>query len=162
MRRYVLGFVFDLEYRDVLLIQKARPAWQAGRLNGLGGKMEEGETSYQAMERELAEETAGRLGRVTLASFGRLRGGVDARTGKNAWEVWLFHGRAGGDIVGLTGIEVDGEVIQVVPRLDLPNWPVVPNVRYLVPMAHNHARGLDRAAFVDVVEVATMPPREET
>lgn len=152
MRSYVLGFVFDLEYRDVLLIQKARPAWQAGRLNGLGGKVEEGEAFYQAMERELAEETGGRLGPVALASYGRLRGrhGFDP---EGDWEVWLFHGRAGWDIAGLTGIGSDEGVTQVVPRLDLPNWPVLPNLCYLVPMAYNHRRGLDQAAFIDVVEV---------
>lgn len=56
MKHYVLGFAFDSDSR-VALIKKARPDWQAGRWNGIGGKVEEGETSKEAMAREFAEET---------------------------------------------------------------------------------------------------------
>lgn len=41
----------------VLLIQKARPDWQAGFLNGIGGRIEPGETPQEAMGREAREET---------------------------------------------------------------------------------------------------------
>lgn len=54
---YVLGFMFNEDESKVLLIMKNRPAWQAGKLNGVGGKIEAGETPIQAMEREFAEET---------------------------------------------------------------------------------------------------------
>lgn len=54
---YVLGFMFNLAESKVLLVWKNRPAWQAGKLNGVGGKIEEGETPIQAMNREFAEET---------------------------------------------------------------------------------------------------------
>jgi 8-oxo-dGTP diphosphatase len=54
---YVLGFVF--RSNDVLLICKTHPGWQAGRLNGVGGKIEEGETPEQAMHREFKEEVGG-------------------------------------------------------------------------------------------------------
>jgi 8-oxo-dGTP diphosphatase len=53
--RYVLGFRFDGD--RVLLLQKARPAWMAGMLNGVGGKIEPGETPLDAMRREFFEET---------------------------------------------------------------------------------------------------------
>ena len=39
-----------------LLISKKRPAWQAGMLNGIGGKIEPGENPLQAMIRECKEE----------------------------------------------------------------------------------------------------------
>lgn len=55
--RYVLGFAFDNGQNHVLLIHKNRPAWQARKLNGIGGKVEEGETPDQAMVREFQEET---------------------------------------------------------------------------------------------------------
>ena len=42
---------------ETLLILKDRPAWQAGRLNLPGGKIEPGETPEQAAARELKEET---------------------------------------------------------------------------------------------------------
>lgn len=52
---YVCGFMIDQD--SVLLIRKMRPAWQAGRLNGVGGKVEAGETPVNAMVREFREET---------------------------------------------------------------------------------------------------------
>jgi 8-oxo-dGTP diphosphatase len=56
-KKYALGFIFDQARDHVLLIQKARPARQRGKLNGIGGKVEEGETFLQAMIRECWEET---------------------------------------------------------------------------------------------------------
>ncbi len=53
---YVLGLIFDAARRNVLLIRKNRPAFQAGRLNGLGGKVELGESPFQAIVREINEE----------------------------------------------------------------------------------------------------------
>jgi 8-oxo-dGTP pyrophosphatase MutT (NUDIX family) len=41
MIRYVVGFALDEEEGTVLLVRKAKPEWQAGLLNGVGGKMEE-------------------------------------------------------------------------------------------------------------------------
>lgn len=54
---YCLGFITDLSGTQVLLMEKRRPSWQAGRLNGVGGKVEEGETAFSAMVRECQEET---------------------------------------------------------------------------------------------------------
>lgn len=56
MVRYVAGFAFDDNNR-VLLVRKKVPRWQAGLLNGVGGKIEDGETPGQAMAREFKEET---------------------------------------------------------------------------------------------------------
>lgn len=57
MTRYVLGFAFSEDDRSVLLILKNRPAFQAGKWNGVGGKIEPSETAPQAMAREFREET---------------------------------------------------------------------------------------------------------
>lgn len=56
--RYVCGFAFaDVDQdRYVLLIEKLRPPWQKGYLNGLGGKIEGVETPEEAMAREFHEE----------------------------------------------------------------------------------------------------------
>ena len=56
MQEYVCGLLFSVDRARVLLIRKRRPAWQAGRLNGVGGKVEPGETVYEAMRREFREE----------------------------------------------------------------------------------------------------------
>ena len=39
------------------VVRKERPSWQAGKYNGIGGHIEEGETPRQAMVREFEEET---------------------------------------------------------------------------------------------------------
>lgn len=55
-REWVVGFLLDDNANRVVLIRKNRPAWQAGRLNGVGGKVEPGETVEDAMLREFREE----------------------------------------------------------------------------------------------------------
>ncbi len=52
----VVGFAFSDDFRTVLLIRKRKPASQAGLLNGVGGKVEPGESFIDAMIREFSEE----------------------------------------------------------------------------------------------------------
>jgi 8-oxo-dGTP diphosphatase len=67
--KFVCGFMFHTRCNQVLLIEKKRPKWQAGLLNGIGGKLEkngqlnprtsieEYEDPAEAMVREFREET---------------------------------------------------------------------------------------------------------
>jgi 8-oxo-dGTP diphosphatase len=58
MKAYVLGFAFDKAKLTVILIEKQKPEWQKGLLNGVGGKVELTDTDiYHAMVREFYEET---------------------------------------------------------------------------------------------------------
>ncbi len=55
---YVCGFMFNDEGEMVVLIEKKKgPEILIGRLNGVGGKIEEGEYIEKAMVREFYEET---------------------------------------------------------------------------------------------------------
>ncbi|HJZ33601.1 MAG TPA: NUDIX domain-containing protein [Hyphomicrobiaceae bacterium] len=56
MQHYVVGFLFNAACDRVVLMMKRRPAWQAGRWNGVGGRVEAGEDIHTAMHREAAEE----------------------------------------------------------------------------------------------------------
>lgn len=56
VQQYACGYLID-DDRRVVLIRKNRPTWQAGRLNGVGGHVEPGETPLSAMVREFTEET---------------------------------------------------------------------------------------------------------
>jgi 8-oxo-dGTP diphosphatase len=57
-QHYVVGFAFNPEKNKVLLIKKNRPNWQAGKFNGIGGKIESFDSSpFIAMSREFKEET---------------------------------------------------------------------------------------------------------
>lgn len=55
--RYVAGFLVSEDKQFVALIRKERPVWQKGKLNGIGGHIEEGESPPAAMDREFGEET---------------------------------------------------------------------------------------------------------
>lgn len=54
---YVLGLAFNADQSKTVLIKKTRPAWQAGKMNAVGGKIDAGETAIDAMCREFQEET---------------------------------------------------------------------------------------------------------
>jgi len=56
MQKYCLGFLFYSN--SVLLIEKLKPDWQKGKLNGIGGHVEENETPDYSMIREFKEETS--------------------------------------------------------------------------------------------------------
>lgn len=55
-QEYVVGLLFSNDRSKVALIEKTHPDWQRGRLNGIGGKVEEGETPVSAVHREFLEE----------------------------------------------------------------------------------------------------------
>ena len=59
MKKYThsLAFIFNPEGTHVALIEKQRPAWQKGLWNGLGGKVEPGETIMECVLREVDEES---------------------------------------------------------------------------------------------------------
>lgn len=147
MKNYVLGFCFSRDYSKVVLIKKTRPAWQSGRLNGVGGHIERAETPLDAMIREFAEET-NYPHATNWTYFGVLQG--------KDWVVHLFHGQYG-VIPGPYNTSEEGEVSvhYVTCVLNKPTSkgsPPLPNLRYLIPMAINHATGVDAAPFFTIQE----------
>ncbi len=56
-KQFVLGFAFSSDGRQIVLIEKDHPASQAGKLNGLGGKVKTGDAApIDAVCRECDEE----------------------------------------------------------------------------------------------------------
>jgi len=119
--QYVVGFFFSVDYQHVVLIEKLKPAWQKGKLNGVGGKIEPGETPEQAMQREFREEAG--LDVVTWRKFCVLkwRGG----------EVHFF--TATGDVYRV--YSATEEIIRRIKVEHLEVFQIIPNLRWLVPMA---------------------------
>lgn len=125
---YVCGFAFNPGYSKVALIEKRRPDWQAGLWNGIGGHVEEGESPLEAMRREFAEEAG--LYVPTWECFAELLDATDP--GSARWRV-LFYCVAGqplGELRTLTDERVHSWRVD-----DLMHLDVVPNLRWLIPLA---------------------------
>lgn len=148
-REWVVGFLFDDEADLVVLIRKNRPEWQAGKLNGVGGKIEgdgvDRETVHEAMEREFEEEAG--VGGLEWHHFASLD-----------WEEGTVHFLR---TFSTTAVEhartMTDERIERhrVHRLGEPGpgvTDVTPNLLWLVPLAaHRH----DTYDVIDVVETGT-------
>ena len=53
---FTMGIIFSADLANVYLLRKDHPEFQAGLLNGVGGKLEQGETYADCMAREAKEE----------------------------------------------------------------------------------------------------------
>lgn len=74
-REYVVCYVLDPEKQSVVLIHKQRgPAAVIGQWNGLGGKIEVGETQEQTASREVQEESGLRIQTTDWEHLGTLKG----------------------------------------------------------------------------------------
>lgn len=153
-REWVVGFLMDEAAERVVLIRKNQPEWQAGKLNGVGGKVEPGETLPEAMRREFVEETG-----IVVSNwhhFARL-----------TWEEGVVHFfRAFAPMVFLNACRtMTQEVVERhwIYTLVTPGRPsiggrgpgsedVIPNLRWLVPLAaHRH----DTYEIIDIAEAGS-------
>lgn len=66
---YVTCFLINKETDQVLLIRKLKPEWQYGKMNGIGGKIEPGETPVQAAVREIEEKIGIQVPETRLMYF---------------------------------------------------------------------------------------------
>lgn len=123
---YVAGFLFDGDVGRVILLRKSRPEWQRGLLNGVGGKIEPGETIHSAMLREGFEEI-----------------GINTN-----WQHFVTLAYPGADIAFFYSIDdrafqaaraCEDEPIVSFPLTALVWSDVIPNLRFLVPMAAHAA-----------------------
>lgn len=120
--RYVAGFRF---YQDrVVLIQKLKPAWQDGLLNGVGGKVEPGESGLEAMRREYLEETGEEIRDwECFATLGFPECYVD-----------FFRSFAGNDEFS-TARTMEAETVRHVRVSKIQYHLTVPNLKWLIPLA---------------------------
>jgi 8-oxo-dGTP diphosphatase len=137
MQEYVCGFLFSPDRARVLLIRKRRPTWQAGKLNGIGGKIELSETPIEAMRREFWEEAG-----VHHADWQL----VVRLTGPD-WRGHFY--RAFGDVDAPAAMT--DEQLERHAAANLPP-DTIPNLRWMVPMM------LDDEVATGVYEVAVGDP----
>lgn len=123
---FVVGFMFNPSRTHVLLIAKKRPSWQAGLLNGVGGKVGPGEPPICAMIREFEEETS----LITTYTDWKLLCKYNVR---EVDSVYFYV--AVGDITSTKS--VTDEFLQIVPVTDLYTYGrMVDNLYWLIPMAY--------------------------
>jgi 8-oxo-dGTP diphosphatase len=126
VQEYVCGFLFNPDRSRVLLIRKRRPAWQSGKLNGLGGKIEPGETALDAMRREFREEAG-----VDVAEWQHvltLSGADDAGSGRG----WAGHFCPAFGVVDAARAVTD-EQLERHPTRPLPP-DTIPNLHWIIPL----------------------------
>lgn len=130
MSKMVLGFMFSTDRSEVALIRKNRPAWQEGKWNGIGGKVEKGEVPLHAMRREFREETG-----VTHAQWEQFGHLVfhPGPTQPDGVSIYLY--RAVSEAVDRQELKtVTDEKVEIFRVDELP-YHKIPNLDYLVPMA---------------------------
>jgi 8-oxo-dGTP diphosphatase len=119
MNCYVLGFLYDSAW--IALIEKNRPNWQAGKLNGIGGKINPGELADAAMHREFKEEA----GLVNLLWVSKVK------LFSSQWEVYVYACKS--ERVQDVVTKTDEEVI-VCLRDNLYKRNLCPHLEWLIPM----------------------------
>lgn len=129
VQKYVLGFAIDAHTQEVLLIRKEHPAWQKGRLNGVGGKVEPGESSLDAMVREFYEETGLRL--ADNWEKYAIVGGPKGENDKTAWTMDVY--RCFSDFSGFRKT-TDEQPVAIDLTKALP-VDILPNLKWLIPLA---------------------------
>lgn len=125
-KRYTVGFLFNTDLSKVLLIHKLTPEWQRGKVNGVGGKYEEGEDAAACIARETREEAAVDVPAAEWRQAGSLFGTewhVDVMTAKYAG--------AESDAKSLEEQQVEWFPVGALPQ------NVMSNLRWLVPLCLN-------------------------
>ena len=143
MKKYVAGFLFSEIGNHVILIEKQKPDWQKGKLNAIGGKIEEGESAIEAMRREFKEEAG--LDISDWTPFCVLTGNDEAYlTNGGSFEVHFFSHFSDDAYKAET---VESEQVICCPTKDIHNLTyIIPNLKWLVPMA------LERSLVANVNE----------
>ncbi len=140
MTEYVVGFLFGPSDKAVALIRKNRPDWQKGLLNGIGGKIEPGESPYNAMVREFKEETGLFLG-LGWTRFACLKTNHDSL-------VYFFFNRSK-EIYGIES-KTD-EHVDIYSARNFARHGSLPNLSWLIPMALSFSKG-EKCRWFDIQE----------
>lgn len=119
--KYVLGFLFSIDKKNVALIHKTKPDWQNGFINGIGGKIEIIDKFVKdAMVREFKEETGYEFTDWNFVCQ------LDAR----GYDVHVFKGFGDLSLVKTT----TKEKVEIFNVDDLKSIPILYNLNWLIPM----------------------------
>lgn len=135
--RYVVGFLFHRNSIDVALIRKNRPEWQAGKLNGPGGKVEGTEAPRRAMRREFLEECGVDI--EDWRGFAVIKGKEPAGDPNygGTYEVYFYTAICDHEVARQVRTMTDEEVLWVHAPSISSRKDVLPQLRWLIPLAQH-------------------------
>lgn len=127
----VLGFAFDNLLTEVVLIEKQKPDFMKGKLNGIGGKLKVNEPIREGMCREFKEET----GIETQPEDWTIVGTMAFEGGIEVYILRTYQRRK------WNPKQQDGEteVPEVVDLDTLRDRKLMPNLILLIELCKNHA-----------------------
>lgn len=123
MIRSTLGFVYTADLSQVLLITKQKPIFHQGKLNGLGGKTEVGESSKHCIAREVEEEAGLNINPKNWIKVGNLDW--------TEWKVDIFVTKYDGSVEDLNPSEK--HQVQWYSVKNLPSHCIT-NLFWLIPL----------------------------
>ncbi len=156
---YVAGLLFADVRSKVMLIRKSHPDWMKGKLNGIGGHIEDSDKSPDdAMRREFNEETG--LNVVNWQKFAVLVG--DEETDKPWWVHWytaaVLHSADYMPVTPFNGVVIPPELDEPVNWYDVESLmrglhgSMMYNIRWLIHMAIEHVEGCNRVNRYHITE----------
>ena len=111
---------------DVLLLHGADSKWFAGMYNGIGGHIEAGEDVRTAAERETHEETGLSPASLDLVATVHVTGD------RPGVLLFVFRGTVFGDV---DHTATDEGTLEWIPVAEISNYPLVPDLKWLLPRA---------------------------
>lgn len=142
-RNCVVGFIISPDKQRIALIRKEKPQWQKGLLNGIGGKVEEGESLINALIREVNEEAC-----VEITEWRRIAEIEDT-------DVVVHFFVSFTDKIDSVKTATN-EKIEVHEIARLLFLEVVPNLRWLIPMCfdvyHNYCKAITEMKEITITK----------
>lgn len=143
---YTVGMLYTPDFKQVLLIKKTKPQWQAGNWNFPGGKIEPGEPPRISVSREFREETNLRIPTNVWRAVGTIH-----NEGECKYRVLIF--------AGIYDAAIHGEVSSLTD--ELVSWHhtfalptnLITNLTWLIPLGVNYLQkgnNPDKIIFVDI------------
>ncbi|MFG0606169.1 NUDIX domain-containing protein [Vibrio mimicus] len=141
MINYVTGFMFSQDKLNVGLIKKLNPKWQSGLYNGIGGKIEQDESPYEAIAREFQEETG-------------------VQTNPDEWKLYVTLTRP--DIYRVHFLcmisdkvhnvrTMEEELVTLFPCDQLPK-NIIHNLRWLIPLALDSKLKINKPISIEEIQ----------
>ena len=133
MKFYTVGFLFSENRDRIILVKKNRPDWQIGKLNGIGGHIEEDELPLDCMIREFEEEAG-----VLIPDWEHFC----TITDKKDFQVEFFRSFKSEDTLKKCRTVTD-EIIINTAISDIPvYYDVIENLKWIIPLALSKDNGI--------------------